>query len=259
MSMLPRLLHLALSGFVLTSFALTGLSCVKTSGSVRASGQSALMDETFAGQNACNPEEHTRPFVIEWDATDMSSFESLAAKDLVFVKYEGCKLRVLDECTIASFRGEAGPYNAPEWTSGSLETVDIANEGELVAKLPLAQGTLGGRVAGGEAFHMEYYVSGTVNAATDAVTRTDVAENPACETATHWVYGYNLGAFALGSAKNFDANVGGSVYGFGAGGSASKGSSAEKKGGDLSLCGDGSGDGAGCRTPIRLNLRTIRN
>ena len=53
----------------------------------RESGQSRLMGQTFAGANKCNPENHLRPFIIEWDATDMSSFESYAANDIVFVKY----------------------------------------------------------------------------------------------------------------------------------------------------------------------------
>ena len=43
----------------------------------RESGQSGLMSETFAGKNKCNPKSHDRPFVIEWDATDGSSFEAV--------------------------------------------------------------------------------------------------------------------------------------------------------------------------------------
>ena len=69
----------------------------------------------------------------------MSSFESLAASDIVFVKYEGCSLRVLDECKNDSIRGEQGAYKPVEWTTGQLETIDIHNEGELYAKLPLSQ------------------------------------------------------------------------------------------------------------------------
>src|SRR5689334_5903292 len=172
---------LALAGLT-AGLALT-TSCVKlkqTHGS-RASGQSRLMDESFAAQNACNPEDHTRPFIIEWDATDMSSFESHAANDIVIVKYEGCKLRVLDECRNDSIRGSQGAYKPPEWTSGSLETLDIHNEGELYAKLPLGQATLGGRVSAGESFHMEYFVAGTVNATRDAVYREDIESNPGCD------------------------------------------------------------------------------
>ena len=201
----------------------------QTAGS-RKSGQSHLMDETFAGQNACNAEEHTKPFVIEWDATDMSSFESIAANDVVFVKYEGCTLKVLDECKNDSIRGEQGAYKPPEWTTGQLETVDIQNSGELTAKLPLAQATLGARVSGGESFHMEYYVAGTRYASRDAVYEKDLEGRYGCEETTHFVYGYNLGAFALGSANELDVEAGGSAFGFGAQGKANKSSKVDKKG-----------------------------
>ncbi len=237
---------------------LAGCKLKQTSG-LRASGQSRLMDQTYAGQNRCNPDEHDKPFVIEWDATQMSSFESLAASDIVFVRYEGCTLKVLDECKNDSIRGEQGAYEPVEWTTGQLETIDIANEGDLYAKLPLGKATLGARVAGGERFRMEYYVAGTRYATRDAVYEADLAGRYGCEEATHFVYAYNLGAFALGSANEFDASAGGSVYGFGAGGNRHSHYRADKKGGDLSACrSDAATEVAGCKAPIRLHLRRIR-
>ncbi len=217
------------------------------------------MDQTFAGQNACNADDHTKPFVIEWDATDMSSFESLAADDIVFVKYEGCSLKILDECKNDSIRGEQGAYKPPEWTTGQLETVDIQNSGELVAKLPLAQATLGARVSGGESFHMEYYVAGTRYASRDAVYESDLEGRYGCEETTHFVYGFNLGAFALGSANELNIEAGGSAFGFGATGNRSQSSNVAKKGGDLATCkSDSATEVSGCKSPIRLNLRKIR-
>lgn len=248
----------ALTG-VATVAALTGCNMkMQQVHGTRNSGQSRLMDDTFAGQNACNPDDHTRPFIIEWDATDMSSFESLASSDIVVVKYEGCKLRVLDACKNDSIRGSQGAYKPPEWTSGSLETIDIHNEGELYAKLPLGSASLGGRVSGGEQFHMEYFVAGTVYATRDAVYTGDIKDNPGCADATHFVYAYNLGAFALGSMNETATEAGGSVYGFGAGGKTSSGRKAEKKGGDLTVCrAEDATEVQGCTTPIRLNLREI--
>ncbi len=248
--------------FLLVSLPLVAVSCKSVPGKsgTRESGQSALMDESFAAKNACNPDNHKRPFIIEWDATDMSSFESYAANDVVIVRYEGCNLQVLDECRNDSVRGEQGAYKPVEGTSGSLEKLEIASEGELYAKLPLGEATLGGRVRGGEKFSMEYYVAGTRNASRDAVYRADLDDNPGCEGATHFVYGYNLGAFALGSVTESSAEVGGSMYGFGAGGNTSKSRKADKKGGDLSVCqADDATEVEGCKAPIRLSLRAIRD
>lgn len=245
--------------FSLVCFAAAcGAGGAPGAGGTRESGQSKLMGETFAGKNKCNPENHERPFIIEWDATDMSQFESIAANDVVFVKYEGCKLTVLDSCKDDSVRGSLGTYKPVEWTSGSLEKMEIKNEAELYANLPLGVASLGGRVAGGEQFRMEYYVAGTRTATRPAVYASDVGKNPGCKGATHFVYGFNLGAFALGTATQQSIAAEGSLYGFGAGGSSKKESKADKQGGNLTTCkSDTATEIQGCKVPIRLTLRKI--
>jgi hypothetical protein len=216
------------------------------------------MGETFAGKNRCNPKNHERPFVIEWDATDMSSFEARAASDVVFVRYEGCDLRVVGGCADDSVRGAFGSYRAVEWTSGSIESLDVNDDGDLYAKLPLGAAELGGRVEGGEKFHMEYFVSGTRTATRDAVHRADLAKVAACREATHFVYAYNLGAFALGAQSKLHVQADGTVWGFGGGASHASQSRADKAGGDLASCkGESARDVRTCRVPIRLTLRPI--
>ncbi len=235
-----------------------GGAAIPATAPARESGQSALMDQSFAGKNKCSAKGHERPFVIEWDATDMSSFEARTATDIIFVKYEGCELKVLDSCVNDSIKGSLGSYKAPEWTSGSVETIDISNEGELYAKLPLGAATLAGRVSGGEKFHMEYFVSGTRAATRDTVYAKDLEKISGCKQATHFVYAYNLGAFALGSQSNIKGTVGGSAFGFGAGGSKASENKAEKHGGLLSSCrGESAKEVQTCKVPVRLTLREI--
>jgi hypothetical protein len=220
--------------------------------------QSSRMADTFAGKNRCNPKAHDRPFVIEWDATDSGSFEARAATDVVFVRYEGCGLKIIEGCVDGSVPGALGSYRPVEWTSGSVETFDVNDEGELYAKLPLAAATLGGRVQGGEKFHMEYFVSGTRTATRDGITRGDLAKVPACRSATHFVYAYNLGAFALGAQSSMKGEAGGTMWGAGAGASRASESKAEKRGGDLGQCrGESAKELKDCTAPIRLTLRPI--
>jgi len=220
--------------------------------------QTAGLSQTAVGKNKCDPKSANRPFVIEWDATDMSSFESRASNDVVFVKYEGCDLQIVDGCSSDSVRGSFGSYKPVDWTSGSVESLDINNDGDLYAKLPLGAATLGGRVEGGEKFHMEYFVSGTRSATRESVHRTDIAKVAACKTATHFVYAYNLGAFALGSQSSIKGSIDSTVWGFGGGASRSSSSKAEKAGGVLASCrGETAKDTATCRVPIRLTLREI--
>jgi hypothetical protein len=235
-----------------------GASSIPATAPARESGQSALMDKSFAGANKCNPKSHERPFVIEWDATDTSSFEARASTDVVFVKYEGCELKVLDGCADDAVRGALGTYRPVEWTSGSVEKIDIANEGELFAKLPLGVASLDARVQAGEQFHMEYFAAGVRTATRSAVFRKDLARIHACSEATHFIYGYNVGAFALGSTKDIKAQAGASVWGFGGGANKRSASSAEKKGGLLSSCrGESAKEISSCKTPIRLTLREV--
>ncbi len=243
---------------------LLGISAAGCGGSVpalgesRASGQSSLMGETFAGQNACNPASHEKPFIIEWDATDMSMFEARAATDVVFVRYEGCDLKVLDGCANDSVRGALGAYRPVEWTSGSIEKIDITSEGELYAKLPLGVATLGGRVAAGESFRMEYFVAGVKTATRSAVYQGQLAEIPGCQGATHFVYGYALGAFALASTKRVEGEAGAELHGVGAGGKHLQSSNAEKKGGVLESCrAESAREVKTCQVPIRLMLRNV--
>jgi len=94
-----------------------------------------------------------------------------------------------------------------DWTSGSLESLDIANEGELYAKRPLGVATLGGRVRGGEKFHMEYFVSGTRTATRDAIYRADLQKIAGCSAVTHFVHAYKLGrlrAWRAGDSSRCD-------------------------------------------------------
>jgi hypothetical protein len=224
----------------------------------RESGQSGLMDKTVAGANKCNPKAHERPFIIEWDATDMSQFEALTSSDVVFVRYDGCDLKVVDSCKNDSVKGALGAYKTVDWTSGSVEKIDIKSEGELYAKLPLGVASLGARVAGGEHFLMEYFVAGSRTATRASQSKSELAKIPGCKGVTHFVYAYNLGAFALGSSKNINAEAGATVWGAGAGGSSKYASSVEKKGGTLASCrGESAKEVESCKTPIRLTLRPI--
>jgi hypothetical protein len=241
-----------------SALVLLALASACASSGAGPKGQGGLYDQTLAGQSKCAAKGNDRPFIIDWDATDQSSFQAHSQNDVVFVHYEGCSLKVLYGCRDDSVKGSFGSYKAIEWTSGGVETIDIHDEGELYAKLPLGALSLSGKVAGGEKLHMEYYVSGTRTATRDKITRGDLAKNPACGTATHFVYAYNLGAFALASASSLKSEVNGSYFGFGGGGSKSSGVAAEKKGGELAICtGDASKESDACKVPIRLALRAI--
>ena len=214
-----------------------------------------LMDQTTAGQNRCTvAKSHDRPFVIEWDATDLATFEGKAARDTVFVKYVGCEMQVLDGC-VDTIPGRYGKYEDPQFTSGTVEGFDIKDEDELYAQLPLGAATLAGRVQQGDALHLRYFVSGVRTATRPAVHRGELAANPSCRDATHFVWAYNLGAFELTSTQSDVAQAKAGVGSAGAGASQDHEATALKHGGSLDSCTQQ--DQRGCRVPIRLALRPI--
>lgn len=215
-----------------------------------------LMDRTVAGQNRCTvAKSHDRPFVVEWDATDLAQFEAQAKTDVVVVHYEGCEMKVLYTCKDPSLPGMIGTYPELSFTSGSVEQVDIKDEGELYANLPLGAAALGARVERGDTLHLRYYVSGVATASRDEVYRKDLAAKKGCEGATHFVAAYNVGAFEISATSRDKQSAGVGVAGVGAGGSQTHEEAALKHAGDLKTC--VAHDQSACRAPIRLVLRPI--
>jgi hypothetical protein len=219
-------------------------------------GRKGMLSQTAVAQKCSEAAHgHDRPFVVEWDATDLASFEAKATRDTMFVDYEGCSLDVIYGCNDPNVQGRLGTYGQPTFTSGTVQGFDVKNEGELYAKLPLGAASLSARVAAGEELHLKYFVSGVATSTRDSVYRGEIKKYPGCAKATHFVWAYNLGAFSLGSKEN---NSGEAKVGVGAaslGGDRSHELSQLAQGGDIASC--TTQDQRACRVPIRLALRAI--
>lgn len=220
-------------------------------------GPNKLLDDTAVGKHRCDSGEATSsPFVVEWDATDLSTFEAKASRDIVFVKYESCSIEMLYGCSDNGIPGRYGRYQEPTFTSGTVESFTMANQDEVWAKLPLGAAEFGGSIQVGESLELQYFVSGAVNATRNYVERPALADNPRCAGATHFVSAYNLGAFALLAHKGASGDVTVGVKGgIGGGASTTNASSNLKQGGSLESCTTEAQ--RQCRVPIRLVLQPI--
>ena len=219
-------------------------------------GRAGMLSQTAVAQKCEEAAKgHDRPFVVEWDATDLASFEALAHRDTVVVAYKGCEIQVLDRCADPAVSGKLGAYGAPQFTSGTVQGFDIGNEGELYAKLPLGAATLSGKVSAGESLHLKYFVSGVATTSRDALYSDDLAKLPGCAGATHFVWAYNLGAFELNSAEQNSGEVQAGIGNIGGGGSHGHQQASLANGGNLESC--STNDQRACRVPIRLVLRPI--
>ena len=219
-------------------------------------GRTGMMSQTAIAAKCTEAAKgHERPFVVEWDATDLASFEAKAASNTMFVHYEGCKLDILYECKDPNVSAKFGNYGQPQFTSGTVQGFDIANEGELYAKLPLGAGALSGRVSAGETLHLKYFVSGVAMSTRDSLYKGEIEPLPGCATATHFVSSYNLGAFELESTAKSAGEANAGIGNIGAGGSRSHNEASVGRGGDLVSC--TTQDQRACRVPIRLVLKAI--
>ncbi|MEB2312682.1 MAG: hypothetical protein OZ921_07075 [Sorangiineae bacterium] len=234
------------------------LALLAACGAPQAPGVSSRsMDDTAVGRARCEDARthQLKPFIVEWDATDLAGFEAKAARDLVFVKYEGCSLTVLDGCSDGAVPGRYGKYAPPHFTSGTLEGIEMKNEDELYANLPLGVASFGGRVSRGEQLRLSYFVTGVATATRDTVPRAELAKNPACAEATHFVWAYHLGAFALDSGEQLTAGASAGIGAIGGGAEHRSSEQHLKRGGDLENCKTQTQQS--CRVPIRVVLRKL--
>jgi hypothetical protein len=216
------------------------------------SGPNAMLDDVAVGQNRCpDAEGEARPFVVEWDATDLATFEAKSSRDLIFVKYAGCEVELLYGCSDNGVPGRYGAYAAPVFTSGTVESFEMRNQDELYAKLPLGAVNQSGKVEVGQTLELQYFVSGAVTSTRNYVERAVIADNGRCKGATHFVSAFNLGAFRLLAHEHHRAGI---EAGVGGSQTASE-SSNLKHGGDLESC--KTHGQQHCRVPIRLVLQPI--
>jgi hypothetical protein len=219
-------------------------------------GPNKLLDKTAVGKNRCEGGGgNYSPFVVEWDATDLSSFEAKASRDLVFVRYADCQIEMLYGCSDSGIPGKYGRYAEPTFTSGTVEGFTMKNEDELYAKLPLGAAQFAGNVKIGETLALKYFVSGSVQATRDDVYRTSLKDNPRCQQATHFVSAFNLGAFRLEAYKGQKGEVKVGLQEAGGGAKTTSESDNLKEAGKLDSCETQAQ--RQCRVPIRLVLNPI--
>lgn len=192
-----------------------------------------------------SPEQALRPFVVTWDTTEQAEFVAQGQRSLMVVKLEGCKLELLVGCQIP---GEYRFQSTPE----GMQSLTVASQAELGAKLPLAVLQLGGHVKQGNALSLRYFVRGVSFATAASLYRGDLKQG--CEGATHFVQNYVVGAYELGESASSSAGASAGIGPVGAGGETTKTASSLFRGGAMSECKAG---GSGCQAPVRLRLLGI--
>ncbi len=145
------------------------------------------------------------PLIVEWPGTSKVQLDSTSKHGLVIVSYAGCTLKVLAGCN------SRGSYRFTGVTP-ARDTLRVATESDLYARLPLGAASLKGELATGSSLDLNYVAVGERRAET---APSDMDGD--CEGATHYVNRMTLGAYALDAVASGSAGGGLEVQGAGVG------------------------------------------
>jgi hypothetical protein len=187
------------------------------------------------------------PLVTEWPASEKANLEARLREGGVVVAYAGCSMRLLPQCRVK------GSYNWQR-TTPATDLMEIHNEDELYAKLPLGAASLEGELKGSGRLAVQTTVAGQLK-----LTGLSVNEVPTtgdCAGATHVVGALSVGAFKLKSGGDLSARgqVGAPIIGGQA--STKSGETLLRQAGDVDRCADASDEkpNSACASPIQIFL-----
>lgn len=195
------------------------------------------------------------PLITEWPASEKANLEALLKRGGVAVSYTGCSMQLLTHCALP------GTYHWQR-TSPASDYLEINDEDELYAKLPLGAASLQGELKRWGKLSMETRVSGQLRL--EGLQPSDIPEAGDCARATHVIGSLSVGAFTLSSGGGYTAGASADV-GVGesavvqAGGKMTRGAGLVRSAGETQACSE-STEGAphpNCRSPIQAFLWSI--
>jgi hypothetical protein len=205
-----------------------------------------------ADAEACAASEtRDNPLIIEWPGTHKVELESISKRGLVLVRFEGCKLTVLPTCEAK------GGYKF-EPVTPQRDALEIKNENDLFAKLPIAAPGLKAELASGKAFKLDYVLVGQRIAETPPSDMTGE-----CDGATHYVRTISVGAYKMDSSAKANQGADVDVGIVQTGGHRSASRARNRASGDVDGCAsktdldEGKAKSAGCSAPVQLGLSPL--
>lgn len=148
------------------------------------------------------------PLIIEWPATQRAKLEAMAGRGAIAVRYDGCEMEVMAGCRVP--RGYA--YTA---TTRQKERINIKDEDELYARLPLGAARLSANLEKAGELNVSMTIVGTFETDRSLVHRDEL--EGACGGATHVVDALIVGAFEFYAGAQAEVGAEGGVGEVGAG------------------------------------------
>lgn len=191
------------------------------------------------------------PLVTEWPASEKANLEVLLRRGGVAVSYAGCSMRVLPQCSLR------GTY-VWQRTTPSTDSLDINNQDELYAKLPLGAANLEGELERSGKISVQTHVSGQLRL--DNAGAGDVPSEGECAQATHVVGALSVGAFTLSRGGSIVARASANAVSVGeASARTNQNAGLMRSAGDSQACGYSTEEAPhpNCSSPIQVFLWPI--
>jgi hypothetical protein len=191
------------------------------------------------------------PLVTEWPASEKANLEALLRAGAVAVAYGGCSLRVLPQCHVrGSYRWQR--------TTPATDNLEINNEDELYARLPLGAASLEGELRRSGKLSVQTMLAGQLKLEDDGPP--NLPSDGPCAQATHVVGAIAVGAFSLSAGGSTSARAEAEIASLGgARGNSSRSMSLLRSAGDPASCGQSTDQAPhpNCASPIQVFLWPI--
>lgn len=248
---MPRSIHAAAHRSLAlgTSLMLLAPGCVKPGAAAQGLTQAPTM-ESVTGEAKCGVRSSAaKPLVVEWPAAERAALEARAARGLVAVRYQGCEMEVLTNCTASGLYEYVG-------LTQKREGVKITNADELYAQLPVGAAGLEAKLERSGQLNVDMVIVGRREADKNTFSERDLEGR--CDTATHVITGLTVGSFQFYSGAGAEIGAGVKAGNVGVGGSSSSETELLKSDGDANSCAVASTSDAaapeGCAALLRVEV-----
>ncbi len=166
----------------------------------RSSVQGTAPPQLDLGDARCSVAAGNRtPFVVEWAGSDRARLESAIRRGVVAVRYQGCEIEVLSDCTAPA------TYEYAALTP-KKESVEVHDANELYARFPRGAVRLEAELERAGSLSVDMMLVGRHEAPSIRVEREQL-KGSSCVQATHVVTGLTVGAFRLHTGAKEDIEV----------------------------------------------------
>lgn len=225
--------------------------CLLLSGCATGAASGPLVPATPTVASACHlGAQANSVLVTEWAGAEKANLQAMLTGGAIAVAFSGCEMRLLPQCRLA------GQYFWQRTTVAS-DRIEIKNEAELYAKLPLGALSLSGELKKSGELAVETMTSG--QARLQGMDPGQITQDPACADATHIVNAVSMGAFTLSAGGEEGSKADLSVKGIGTNGKLGQSAKIVRGAGQTTSCSNATDQAPAqdCASPIEAFLTRI--